>query len=400
MIDQRTFTNKDALAQAQDAITDLVLRAQLMGLSLLGESIRIQQDDTVGTMCTDGRNIRMSGKWLTANELRSNVFDTLHEWLHIFSNHVARKGARDPKLWNIACDMVVVRMASEILSRPGDHWPYPPNGVIPADWSVGLSAEEIYDRLLQNPKEAEKCLPQPGDGEHQKGEDFDYEGAGRRSEDEEQEFYQKFTEELAQAQLITERSGTNVKDRYGDAVHSRLSDVLKGTIPWGKLLRGDLIDAVTQQFATWSPPKRKYYPTLIMPSYRSTRERKLLLAVDVSASVGQDLMKEFISNTMPAAARAKETVVVTFDQVIREVHKTSRPRSILSDVKFVSGSHSYTDVRPIFDLVEEERPSAVAILTDAYLSYPDKPYHSTLWAVPKDKGRPPWGKTYVMESSW
>jgi len=400
VIDERTFTNKDALAQAQDAISDLVLRAQLMGLSLLGESVRIQQDDNIGTMCTDGRAIRMSGKWLLNNGLRGNVFDTLHEWLHIFSNHVARKGARDPKLWNIACDMVVVRMASEILSRPGDPWPYPTDGVIPAPWSEGLSAEEIYDRLLQNPEEAKKCMPQPGNGEHQNGGDFDYNSAGERTEEEEQAFYQKFTEELAQAQLITERSGTDVKARYGDAVHSRLNEVLKGTIPWGKLLRGDLIDAVTQQFATWSPPKRKYYPTLIMPSYRSTRERKLLLAVDVSASVGQDLMKEFISNTMPAAARAKETIVVTFDQVIREVVKTSRPKSILTDVKFLSGAHSYTDVRPVFDLVEEHRPSAVAILTDGYLTYPDKPYPSTLWAIPKDKGRPPWGKTYVMESSW
>lgn len=400
MIEERTFTNKDALAQAQDAISDLVLRAQLMGLSLLGESIRIRQDDNIETMCTDGRSIRMSSKWLLSNDLRNNVFDTLHEWLHIFSNHVARKGTRDPKLWNVACDMVVVRMASEILSRPGDPWPYPQNGVIPASWSEGLSAEEIYDRLLQHPKEATDCMPQPGGGEHQKGEDFDYDSAHEHTEEEEEAFYQKFTEELAQAQLITEQTGTDVKASYGDAVHSRLSDVLRGTIPWGKLLRGDLIDAVTQQFATWSPPKRKYYPTLIMPSYRSTRERKLLLAVDVSASVGQDLMKEFISNTMPAAARAKETVVVTFDQAIREVIKTSRPRSILTDVKFLSGAHSYTDVRPVFDLVEEHRPSAVAILTDGYLAYPDKAYPSTLWAIPKNGARPPWGKTYSMESSW
>lgn len=400
MIDARTFTNKDALALAQDAVSDLVLRAQLMGLSLLGESIRIQQDDQIKTMCTDGRNIRVSGAWLEKNGLRGNVFDTLHEWLHIFSNHVARRGARDPKVWNIACDMVVVRMASEILSRPGDHWPYPKDGVVPADWSKDLSAEEIYDRLIQDPDEMRKATQNAASGEHQEGEDFDYDGADEYTEEQEQEFYQKFTEELAQAQLITERSSSSVKDRYGDAVAARLSEVLKGTIPWGKLLRGDLIDAITQQFATWSPPKRKYYPTLIMPSYRSTMERKLLLGIDVSASVGQDLMKVFISNVMPAAARAKETVIVTFDQVIREAVVTNRPASILNNVKFLSGAHSYTDVRPVFNLVEEHKPSAVAILTDAYLSYPDKPYHSTLWAVPKTGGKPPWGKTYLMETSW
>jgi len=400
MIDERTFTNKDALAQAQDAVSDLVLRAQLMGLSLLGESVRIQQDNSIKTMCTDGRNIRVSAEWLDKNGLRGNVFDTLHEWLHIFYNHVARRGARDPKVWNIACDMVVVRVASEILSRPGDPWPYPKDGVIPADWSVELGAEEIYDRLINDPSAVRQATRNAQSGEHQAGTDFDYDAADERDEDEEQAFYQKFTEELSQAQLICEQSGASVKDRYGDFVTTRLSQVLKGTIPWGKLLRGDLIDAVTQQFATWSPPKRKYYPTLIMPSYRSTRERKLLLAVDVSASVGEDLMKAFIANTMPAAARSKETIVVTFDQVIREVVKTNRPTSILNSVKFLSGAHSYTDVRGVFDLVDEHNPSAVAILTDGYLSYPDRPYHKTLWAIPKDGGRPPWGKTYLMENSW
>jgi predicted metal-dependent peptidase len=400
MIDERAFKSKDALALAQDAVSDLVLRAQLMGLSLLGESVRIQQDDSIQTMCTDGRNIRMSSKWLEKNGLRGNVFDTLHEWLHIFSNHVVRRGARDPKIWNVACDMVVVRMASEILSRPGDPWPYPKDGVIPADWSKDLSAEEIYDRLIDDPDAVKEATKNASSGEHQNGGDFDYDSADEYSEEEEEQFYQRFTEELAQAQLITERSSGSIKDRYGDAVASRLSEVLKGTIPWGKLLRGDLIDAITQQFATWSPPKRKYYPTLIMPSYRSTRERKLLLGIDVSASVGQDLMKVFISNVMPAAARAKETIIVTFDQVIRETVITNRPASVLNSVKFLSGAHSYTDVRPVFDLVEQHRPSAVAILTDAYLCYPDKPHHSTLWAVPKTGGAPPWGKTYRMETSW
>ena len=400
MIDERTFTNKDALAQAQDAVSDLVLRAQLMGLSLLGESIRIQQDDRLMTMCTDGRCIRMSSKWLDSNGLRGNVFDTLHEWLHIFYNHVVRKGDRDPKIWNIACDMVVVHTASTILSRPGDPWPYPSNGVIPAPWSVGMCAEDIYDRLINDAHAVKEATQNAHTGEHQNGTDFDYDSADGYSEIEEQEFHQKFTEELAQAQLISEQSGSSVKDRYGDAVQSRLSQVLKGTIPWGKLLRGDLIDAITQTFATWSPPKRKYYPTLIMPSYRSTRERKLLLAIDVSASVGQDLMKAFIANTMPAAARSKETIVVTFDEVIREVVSTTRPGSILNSVKFLSGRHSYTDVRPVFALVDEHKPSAVAILTDAYLYYPDTPYPKTLWAVPMTKGRPPWGKTYLMESAW
>ncbi len=400
MIEEGTFT-KAALEHAQDAVTDLVLRAELMGLSMLGEAIRVRMDKNTTTMATDGRVIWVGEKWLETNGLRGNTFDLLHEWLHCFCNHVIRRGDRDPKLWNTACDMVVVRMACEILSRPNDVWIPPADGVIPPGWATDLSAEEIYDKLKQSPKLADNSRPKPGAGEHQNSDDFRYESAEERTEEEEQDFHQKFTEELAQAQLIMEMStGKSAEQRYGTQVSSRLGEVLKGSIPWGRLLRGDVIDALMKQWATWSPPKRKYFPFLIMPSYHSYKERKLLLGIDVSASVGQDMMKAFIANCMPAALRAKETIVATFDQVLREVVVTNRPRAILDQVKFLSGAHSYTDVRPVFELVDKYRPSATVILTDAYLSYPDKPYHGTLWAVPKNTGHPPWGKTYIMEKSW
>jgi predicted metal-dependent peptidase len=417
VIKESSFTSKEALRLVNDAIFDLVLRAELMGLSLMGESIKILQDDSIQTMCTDGRNIRVSHKWLVKNGLRGNVFDLLHEWLHCFGNHVARRGSRDPKLWNRACDMWVVSAASEILSRPGDDWPPPRDGVQPAAWAQNLSVEEIYDRLKkeadqqsQNGRSAPgplqaSSLPksgQPDDSnEIQDSSDFDYEGAENFTEEEDQEFISEFTNELAQAQLIMEMSsGKTVEGKYGSKVASRLSDVLKGTVPWGKLLRGDLIDKIEKRHATWSPPKRKYYPFIPLPTYQSTKTKKLVLPIDVSASVGEKMMKSFIANAMPAAMRADETIIITFDQVIREVVHTRRPQDILKQVKFLSGSHSYTDVRPVFDLVRTLNPSAVAILTDAYLSYPDEPYHEALFVVPRGAGKPPWGKTYIMEESW
>lgn len=417
MIRESSFTSKEALRLVNDAVFDLVLRAELMGLSIMGESIKILQDDRIQTMCTDGRNIRVSHKWLVKNGLRGNVFDLLHEWLHCFGNHVARRGNRDPRLWNIACDIWVVKAASEILTRGDDVWPPPKDGVQPPKWADNLSVEEIYDRLKQEADQrAAKGEAGPGplqasskpqfgkpdeEGELQGSGDFDYESAENFSEAEEEEFVTQFTNELAQAQLIMEMStGQTAQDRYGTKVSSRLSEVLKGTVPWGKLLRGDLIDKIDKQHATWSPPKRKYYPLIPLPTYQSTKTKRLVLPIDVSASVGEKMMKVFISNAMPAAMRADETIIITFDQVIREVVHTRRPQDVLKKVQFLQGAHSYTDIRPVFDLIRTLNPSAVAILTDAYLAYPDEPYHDALFVVPRGAGRPPWGKTYIMEESW
>lgn len=406
MIDQSTF-DKKALAYTQDAVNGLVLRAELAGLSLLGESIRIVQDDSIKTMSTDGRIIRVGGKWLEHNGPKGNVFDLLHEWLHCFCNHVARRGDRDPKIWNYACDVVVVRMACEILTRGADVWSPPTDGVIPPLWAKDMTAEEIYEVLKKDPDKISKPRPKAGSpddeapGEIQGSSDFDYEGAESRTEDQEEAFHEKFTSELAYAQLVVQNMGESLATKYGTALTSRLQEILRGTIPWGRLLKGKLISSVSPSVATWAPPRRKHFPLLIMPSYRTRREPKLLIGVDVSASVGQRLENEFIANVMPAASRAKETIIVTFDQTIREVFITSRPREVFKNVKFLSGKHSYTDVRPVFDLVEKHDPSGVAIMTDALLRYPEKAYPDTVWAVPEQfASNVPWGKVFKMTVSW
>ncbi len=125
-----------------------------------------------------------------------------------------------------------------------------------------------------------------------------------------------------------------------------------------------------------------------------------MIAVDVSASVGETLMNKFIANVMPAACRAETTHVITFDEVVREHVATRNPRSILSQVRFESGAHRYTDIRPVFKLVDEIKPTAIAALTDAWVTYPETPYPQTLWAVPVNGGTPPWGKVFEMQVSW
>lgn len=415
MIEDKSFVSKDALRLTNDAVLELVLRAELMGLSMLGEAIRIKEDAHIGTMCTDGRSIWVSPTWLAKNGHRGNIFDLLHEWLHCFCNHVARCGDRDKSLWNKACDITVVGMACEILTRPGDTWEPPKDGVIPPPWAVGLSTEEIYDRLKADCDKAKSGsggsdgLAQslylygknPSGGEIHQSKDFNYESLEQMSPVEEADFAKQFTDELAQAQLIMEMStGKNAEERYGSRVASRLGEVLKGTVPWSRLLRGDLVDRVSKQFASWSPPRMRYYPYIPLPSYRSKKTKRLFLGIDVSASVGKKMMDLFIANVMPAALRAEETIIVTFDEIIREEIVTRRPRQILNDVKFLQGAHNYTDVRPVFERIDHYDPSAASILTDAYLKYPDKPRRDVIWVVPRNAGKPPWGKTYTMEESW
>jgi len=125
-----------------------------------------------------------------------------------------------------------------------------------------------------------------------------------------------------------------------------------------------------------------------------------MLLIDVSASVGPTLMSTFKSNVVPAAMRAHETIIVTFDAVVREVVRTKHPKRALDQVQFLTGSHSHTSVREAFELVEKFQPKALVCLTDGHVYLPEKPYPQTIWVIPQNGKKQPWGRNFVMDVSW
>lgn len=403
MIIENSIKDREAYEMFRRALQDLLLFFPLCGLSYLGEAVEVVEDPTIDTMATDGRRVHYAPKWIKKNEHDGRVFDTLHEWLHIFFNHVARCGDRNRKVWNIAADIVVVREACSILSRDGGkQWKPPEDGVIPPEWAKDMTAEQIYDALIE--KKHPMPAPAKGKGEIEKGTDFLFDRDAENKStvgQEEEEFRRKFTEELQQAVLIQQQvKNQTLEQMFGKTVSSRLEEIIKGSVPWSRLLRGRLLADMGYDMPTYAPPKARYFPDITLPSMRSVKEQKLLLAIDVSASVGPTLMKTFISNVMPAAMRATETIVVTFDAVVREVHRTKHPAKILENVKFLSGAHSHTSVRGVFELYDKFKPKACACLTDGHIFLPERAYPNTIWVIPQN-GRPqPWGRNFFMDVSW
>jgi predicted metal-dependent peptidase len=393
MIDEASVTDREALDLVREALRELMLRFPLAGLSYMGENIVVREESSIKTMDTDGRFVRYSPEWVRSCTDRGRVFDLLHEWLHVFGNHPARLGGRDPFLWNVAVDIVVVRQASEILTTATDNWPPPDDGIIPPAWAKDMDAETIYDVLASNANK----VPAPKSAEGVRGAN----DLRRRDPQEAEAFRGSFASELAQICAVQQQAtGLTPKELYGSELYSRLDQILKGNVPWSKLLRGQLVSELGAEEHGYDPPNRRYYPDIILPQAFDTTQRKLLIAVDVSASVGQDLLDEFIGNVVPAAARAAETWVVTFDAVVRETVKTRHPRRVLREVRFLAGSHNHTSVREVFALVDQIKPTSTVVLTDGHVLLPDEPYPKTLWIIPRGGKKQPWGRNYIMEASW
>ncbi|GAA4976888.1 hypothetical protein GCM10025331_84960 [Actinoplanes utahensis] len=85
-------------------------------------------------------------------------FVLAHELLHVALRHADRGGARDPYLWNVACDFVIngwlVEMGVGVL----------PDGVLHDPEFAGCSAEQVYDRIAGDLRRMRKLATLRGQG--------------------------------------------------------------------------------------------------------------------------------------------------------------------------------------------------------------------------------------------
>lgn len=391
-------TDKEALRLVKRAIQDLMLFFPLCGLSYLGEAVVLGEDHRIDTLRTDGRRVWYSPKWIKTITHDARVFDLLHEWLHVFFNHPARCGDRKHRLWNHCVDIVVVREAVAILSRHGGKkWVAPADGVIPPEWAENMSAEQIYDYIILH----SIPMPQGKKGSHNTSDDLVFGGPDFFIGDEEQ-FRQTFSDELAKVSLLQQQAtGKSATELYGNTLARRIDEVVSPKVPWNKLLQGQLTTTLCASgFPTYSPPNRKFWPKIALPSFKKSRESKLVILVDVSSSVGSTLLAVFADHVSRAAARADETIVITFDQVVREEIKSRNPKQILKNLTFGAGHHNYTSTIEAFQRLDKHKPKAMCCLTDGYIELPTRPYPDMIWVVPQNGGKPPWGKTFTMDISW
>ncbi|WP_344599963.1 vWA domain-containing protein [Streptomyces glaucus] len=85
-------------------------------------------------------------------------FVLAHEMLHAALRHSDRGGARDPYLFNVACDYVVNGWLCEMQIGTM------PEGLLHDPRLAGLSAEEVYDRIAGDPRRMRRLATPRGKG--------------------------------------------------------------------------------------------------------------------------------------------------------------------------------------------------------------------------------------------
>jgi predicted metal-dependent peptidase len=133
------------IADSAQIISASLLRLRMKSpfFGTLAMFARFLPSETIPTAATDGRDIFFNPDFLRSLPIEQQDGLLLHEVLHAALLHPSRLGTREPKLWNMAADIVV---NGTILRESGFRLPL---GALRDEQLEHLSVEEVYELLQQ-----------------------------------------------------------------------------------------------------------------------------------------------------------------------------------------------------------------------------------------------------------
>jgi len=115
-----------------------------------------QMDISIAAISPSMAEVYINPHWrLTSDEMR---FVMAHEFLHAALRHDARQEWRDAYLWNVACDFVINSWLTEM--QLGER----PDGLLYDEQFKGISAEAVYDRIVNDMRTYRKLATLRGVG--------------------------------------------------------------------------------------------------------------------------------------------------------------------------------------------------------------------------------------------
>jgi predicted metal-dependent peptidase len=383
----------------------------------------------VPTMATNGRQILYDPDFVES--LRPAELEAVlaHEVMHVALAHHCRRGNREHKTWNEAADLAI----NPILV--GNGFTLPADALIDPSFA-GLSAEEIYSRLIQRKRDSKhgpehspqppnaggSSGPQPATGspsasaslpdktpadqhEHasQVGQgssastrpggfgevldavDDDGSPASTAENSRQQHEWAIAAEQALRAAKMCGREPADIGRLLNESRESRQD--------WRAILR-DFVTATRLSDYRWNPPNRRYVASgLYLPSLERSGIGTIVIAVDTSGSIGDKELEQFAGEISAISDEAQPEAIhiVYCDAAVQSSQEFEPSESINLEPKGGGG----TDFRPVFEWVDANQiaPVCLIYLTDLCChSYPAVPEYPVLW-VTDSRREGPFGET-------
>jgi predicted metal-dependent peptidase len=328
------------------------------------------EDETIPTAAVDQRNqIYINPTWFNTLSVEEVVFVLAHEIGHVIGQHATRRGARQPKKWNIAGDAWINDMlkAADIGT--------PIKGCVQMDGSKDETVDEIYNKLPDNPT---------GDGPGGTGDDIIERGSPLTPE-EATRIDAETRVEIAQAAQAAKAQG-----KMPTALAKIIADLIDPGTPWHEILERYMTSYVRGDYS-WSRPNRRFADIAYLPSTGKVAEMgEVVIQVDVSGSISKTELAYYNGHMARIIEQCNpERVHVLYVDTGVCKHEVFEQGEEVA-LEFYSGGG--TDMEAGFEFLAKEgiEPEVFVCLTDGYTNFNvDKaPNYPVLWCISSDINAP------------
>lgn len=374
------------------ARTSLLIKEPFFGSIAL--HMTLQEDSKTEFCVCDGHTIKYNPEFVDGLSHDQATGLIAAQVMHAAMLHPLRRGHREAKKWNKACDFAT----HNILADAGF--------TLPEKMSINkaytdMPAEHIYTLLPDEPQGNNgKAPPNGGGGD---GDNSDANGGVEDSGDSGNkgatEAQQRAAENdmkqmVAQAAHVAKQAG-----KLPGAIERMLGELMEPVIDWRSILRRFMTEKAQDDFS-WQRGNRRFLAQgLYLPSRTSEGAGEIAVAIDTSGSIGQKELDEFASEVQAIVkdVRPSKLYVIYCDAQINHVD-TFVPED---DIFFKLHGGGGTDFHPPFEWLEENQivPKCFVYLTDGYGAFPEEPEYPAMWAINNRDVVPPWGEHFVMETN-
>ncbi len=357
----------------------------------LSSKLELVVNENIEAFKCDGKSLEYNDDYLKGLELSEIEFILANGAMHKTLAHESRKNNRSGWLWQMATDMAI----NDMLVENGMELPYG------AQYRVrfkGMYAEEIYAELKSDMIREEDNLEYEADD----SDDVQNDSEQRQNDKPQkpQQTQEELQSEILQEQLAAEEAISLLAGEFkkGEAPKTieRFFDLENfGKIDWREELKV-AIDRFHKDDYVLIPPNKKFlYLGIYLPSCVSNRFN-LVIAVDSSGSVDEQLLNEFLSEInflMSTVGNYQIDLLVCDDKI--HSHHTFYSGDSLECTLQGSGA---TDFKPVFEFIDKELEDIKLLLyfTDLQGKFPHaEPVYDVKWISPKEESVP-FGEIIVL----
>lgn len=368
----------------------LLLKAPFFG-NLATRLQLVNADDWCPTAAVDGRRFYYNSEFIQKLPPKQLEFLVGHEVLHCVYDHMGRRGDRNARIYNIACDYAV--NADLVDQKVGERIT-----VVPMLYEAkyrGVASEVIYDDLMQNVKEVtldqladmllDEHLDGEGDGDGE-GDEKNGKGRPRLSEEERKQIRDEIREAVLNA---AQQSGAG---NLPAGVKRLIKDLTEPVIDWRTLLDQQIVSTIKNDFSWLKPSRRGWHMDAIMPGMLPGNQIDVFIGIDTSGSISERDIKDFMGEIKGIMESYDEYKihVVTWDTEVYN-HQIFTSDNLEDITSYEPQGGGGTDPMCVWEFLKDNdiEPKKLIMFTDfcffGWNPAEVEPYCDTVWII---KGNP------------